>query len=267
MLELYHHGSSVCAAKVRLCLEEKGLSWQGHYVDILKGEQFDPAYLKLNPKHVVPTLVHDGQVVRESTVICEYLDDAFPDPPLKPGGAMDRAKLRIWTKSVDEDLHAGAVGALTFCSSHRHTLLRLPDAELQTFLNSGGDPANRLRKRRWVEDGLQCEDGRLAIFAFDKFTARMEEQLGQTPWLAGGDYSLADMAATPYLMRLEMLKMSNLWEEDRPRVTDWLAQVKARPSFQPALFEYLPDDLLADLNTNGAKAWPEVQAILSEGLA
>ena len=74
MLELYHHGSSVCAAKVRLCLEEKGLEWRGHYIDTLKGEQFDPAYKKLNPKQVVPTLVHDGRVVRESTLICEYLE-------------------------------------------------------------------------------------------------------------------------------------------------------------------------------------------------
>ena len=93
----------------------------------------------------------------------------------------------------------------------------------------------------------------------------MEEQLGETDWLAGDAYSLADTGATPYLMRLEMLKMSGLWEENRPRVSDWLARIKARPSFQPALFEYLPADLLEDMNTNGAKAWPEVQAILKEG--
>ena len=63
MLELYHHGSSVCAAKVRFVLMEKGLDWTGHYLDILKGEHFTPEYLKLNPKAVVPTLVHDGQVL------------------------------------------------------------------------------------------------------------------------------------------------------------------------------------------------------------
>jgi glutathione S-transferase len=57
MLELFHHGSSVCAAKVRVTLAEKGLEWMGHYVDILKGEQFDPSYMKLNPKAVVPTLL------------------------------------------------------------------------------------------------------------------------------------------------------------------------------------------------------------------
>lgn len=56
MLELYHHGSSVCAAKARIALFEKDIPWTGHYLDILKGDQFDPEYRKLNPKGVVPTL-------------------------------------------------------------------------------------------------------------------------------------------------------------------------------------------------------------------
>ncbi|MCG8443862.1 MAG: glutathione S-transferase N-terminal domain-containing protein, partial [Caulobacterales bacterium] len=74
MLELYHHGSSVCAAKVRFALAEKGLEWTGHYIDILKGEQHDEAFRRLNPKTVVPVLVDDGEVITESTVICEYID-------------------------------------------------------------------------------------------------------------------------------------------------------------------------------------------------
>ncbi|MGE3936059.1 MAG: glutathione S-transferase family protein, partial [Rhodospirillaceae bacterium] len=83
MLELYHSGTSVCAAKVRLALAEKQVAWTGHYLDILVGEQFAPAYLKLNPKAVVPTLLHDGFVVRESTVINEYIDETFPATPLR----------------------------------------------------------------------------------------------------------------------------------------------------------------------------------------
>ena len=82
MLVLYHHGSSVCAAKVRFALGEKGIQWQGHYLDILRGDQFAPDYQKLNPKAVVPTLVHDGQVIVESTVINEYIDETFPNVPL-----------------------------------------------------------------------------------------------------------------------------------------------------------------------------------------
>jgi glutathione S-transferase len=105
MIDLYHHGSSVCAAKVRFALAEKGIQWNGHYIDILKGDQFDPAYMALNGKAVVPTLVHDGKVIIESTVICEYLDDAFPNRSLRPSSAYDVARMRLWSKAVDEDIH------------------------------------------------------------------------------------------------------------------------------------------------------------------
>ena len=122
-LDLYHHGSSVCAAKVRFYLAEKALPWQGHYIDILAGEQFDPEYMKLNPKAVVPTVVHNRNVIRESTNICEYLDDVFPENQLRPADPVIRAEVRYWTKAVDEELHP-ACGALTFMASHRHTIGR-----------------------------------------------------------------------------------------------------------------------------------------------
>src|SRR5262249_54993129 len=125
MITLYHHGSSVCAAKVRLVLAEKSLPRDGIYVGILRGDQFDPAYIKLNPKAVVPTLVHDGKVIVESTVICEYLDEVFPTPSLKPNTPEQRAAMRLWTKAVDEYLHP-ACAELTFASCHRYIIGRLP---------------------------------------------------------------------------------------------------------------------------------------------
>ena len=81
MLTLYDFGNSVCCQKVRITLRAKGLAWEAVTVDLFKAEQYDPEYLKLNPKGVVPTLVHDGRPVIESTLICEYLDAAFPQPP------------------------------------------------------------------------------------------------------------------------------------------------------------------------------------------
>jgi glutathione S-transferase len=104
MLQLYHHGSSACAAKVRLALEEKRLRWRSQYVDILAGEQFRPEYLAINPKAVVPVLDHDGALIRESTVICEYLEAAFPEHLIYPTSPTQRAEVRIWTKAVDEEL-------------------------------------------------------------------------------------------------------------------------------------------------------------------
>ena len=88
----------------------------------LGGDQFDPAYLKLNPKGVVPTLVDDDAVIRESTVICEYLDEAFPDPPTTPSDPAGRAEMRLWTKQVDEELHPVCT-VVTFVATHRHTVL------------------------------------------------------------------------------------------------------------------------------------------------
>jgi len=102
MLELYQFNNSVCSQKVRLTLCEKGLEWETHEVNLFTSEQYDPAYLALNPKGVVPTLVHDGKPIIESTLICEYVDDTFPDPKLAPSDPYDRARMRLWSKAVDE---------------------------------------------------------------------------------------------------------------------------------------------------------------------
>jgi hypothetical protein len=117
-LNLYHHGSSVCAAKVRFALGEKNLAWQGHYLDILKGDQFAPEYQKLNPKAVVPTLDHDDNVIVESTVINEYLDEAFPDVPLKPKSPVERALSAPWP-AVPAAPSSGGTGISTAAGTTR----------------------------------------------------------------------------------------------------------------------------------------------------
>ena len=81
MLTLYDFGNSVCCQKVRITLCAKGLDWEPIQVDLFKTEQYDPKYLKLNPKGVVPTLVHDGKPVIELTLICEYIDETFGQTP------------------------------------------------------------------------------------------------------------------------------------------------------------------------------------------
>src|ERR1700733_265030 len=72
MLYLYHGTTSVCAIKVRLTLEAKALPGEGEVLWLQRGDQYRPEYLKLNPNALVPTLVHDGKVIIESTVIMEY---------------------------------------------------------------------------------------------------------------------------------------------------------------------------------------------------
>ena len=266
MLELYHHGSSVCAAKVRLALTEKGLEWTGHYLDILKGDQFAPAYMALNPLGVVPTLVHNGFPFFESTLICEYIDEVFPDPPLIPADPVQRAKMRCWTKAVDEEVHR-ACGPLTFMASHRHTLMRLGPEKLEEFLQS--TPADsvtsdwNVRKRLYIEQGFDAPDASRIVHLYDRYLAKMEADLAHGPWLAGDAYTLADAGMTPYLARLDMLQMQAMWTENRPRLTDWFERIQSRPSYAEAIDRWIPDHLRSDLNTFGGQNWPSVRDILA----
>ena len=270
MIELYHHGSSVCAAKVRFALAEKNVPVdESHYIDILKGEQFDEAYLKINPKAVVPSLIHDGLIINESTVICEYVDEVFDGPSLKPESAYEKTQMRIWTKAVDEQLHP-ACGELTFVCCHRNIIMRLPKDELEEFLASTPDQSVtnkwKQRKQEIVRMGFDAPGIDQTICLYDSYLKKMEDALGQHKWLAGDNFSLADIGLTPYVNRLDMLSMSGMWEGGRfPRVTEWFERIKAMPNFKPCFLDWCPEDLTNDLKNFGAESWPEVQKII--GLA
>jgi glutathione S-transferase len=247
-------------------LEEKRLTWEGVYIDILKGDQFKPDYLKLNPKAVVPTLVHDDKVVRDSTVICEYVEDVYPEHPIRPTDPLTRAEVMYWTKAVDEDLHP-ACGALTFMASHRHTIQALGPDGVKQFL--GRTPPFSVtadwheQKKLYVQHGFNAPGGAKKVELYDRYIDKMEAALKGRDWLAGDAFSFADIAMTPYVSRLDMLSMDGMWRLGRrPGVEDWYIRVQARPSYRPSLLDWLPDGLRHDLKTNGTKSWPEVARIL-----
>lgn len=264
MLELYHHGSSACAAKVRFALEEKRLPWTGRYVDILRGEQFEPEFLALNPKAVVPVLVHDGAVLTESTVICEYLDEVFPEISLMPHAPLERARVRVWTKAVDEELHP-ACSAITYVVSHRHTIRRSGAVSFEEFLSRGAHEgvAARTLKWQWIQHGLEAPGALDKIRLYLAYLEKMEQALAVSTWLVGGKFTMADIAMAPYVNRLAALSMQDLWENGRlPRVAQWFERVRARPSFEPAFVDWMPKELAAEMAANGAKSWPDVRAAL-----
>jgi hypothetical protein len=105
MMILHHGWRSSASRRVRLCLEEKGLAYEGHVVDMAKLEHHSPEYLKINPLGVIPTLIHDGKPLHESGTICEYLDESYPDPPLRPDTAYERGQMRNWIRHIDGLIH------------------------------------------------------------------------------------------------------------------------------------------------------------------
>jgi glutathione S-transferase len=239
MLFLYHAGPSVCSIKVRLVLAEKDLSWDGKILNLQRGDQFHPDYRKINPNAVVPTLIHDGRTIVESTIILEYLEDAFPTPSLMPHEAFTRATARRWMKKIDDYLH-GDCAALTFAIAFRRILQQKTPEELEARFAAIPNPVMRERQREAVWLGLDAPHVTAALRNYDEFIEEMEETMAQSAYLAGDSYSLADAAVASYVNRAAMLKMEGLWSK-RPAVAAWFARMRVRTSFDRAINQYVTD--------------------------
>lgn len=263
MLELYHSNWSICAQKVRLVIAEKGLDVVEHHIDLRAREQQTPAYLKLNPKGYVPTLVHDGRPIVESAIICEYLDEVFPEPPLSPADPVDRAFMRTWTRRPDDGLHR-ACATVTNAIAFRLQWREKPAAEIEKMLAATPDPARRTWRREMIEKGTASPLFVNAVWAYDTLLSDMETALQDHDWLAGDSYTLADVSLTSYLNRVAELQFHPLWEDRRPRVTDWFERIRARANFQNAFGNYPYVDYAAQMAEQGAKRWPRVQEILED---
>jgi glutathione S-transferase len=234
MLELHHAPMSTCSQKVRICLAEKGLDWIDHRVNLAKNENLTPEYLALNPNGVVPTLVHDGRAIVDSSVICEYLDEVFPTPALTPADAFGRARMRGWMRYLEE-VPTAAVRVPSF---NMALIARYKDLDETTFQTTQADirPLRKEFYARMGTKGFPAEDFRAALDNIRKTCARVETALANGPWLLGELYSIADIVLAPSIDRMADLGFAHLWEKDYPRVADWRARMTARPAFQKAYF-------------------------------
>jgi glutathione S-transferase len=243
MLKLYHYWSSVCSQKARMCLAEKALPWESVHVDIFRFENYEPAYTKLNPKAVVPTLDHDGRILIESNVILEYLEDQFPQVRLRPQDAYACAMMRLWVYNSEEMGHWN----VNVCSHNARHAKRLQaagvsDEEVLAAADKCPNPMIGLRLRRRVEVGVSNEEEEEAYAKLDYLLVQMEERLSHGPWLAGPSYSLADVAMAPMINRIEVLPRPEMLDARyRPRVADWWQRIQARPAYQTAFAFKNPD--------------------------
>jgi len=261
-MELYHNDMSVCSQKVRLVLHEKGLKPKEHALNLRLGESMTPVYLKLNPNGVVPTLIDRGRPIIESTVINEYLEDAYPEPPLRPKDPILRAEMRLWTKLPDEGLHA-ACGTISSAIAFRHQYLALSAEELERNLRETPDAARRERKRQSIELGIDAPFVPGALKFYDGVVAKMHEALkGGNAWLVGDAYSLADVSMLPYVVRLEHLALAEMWSKSRPAVGKWLERCRMRANYS-AIQNYINPKYIPLMADKGAEVLPAVRKILA----
>lgn len=195
MIRLYDYQDCPFCQKVRVVLGEKDLEFERIHVDLRKSEQKAPEFLKLNPYGKVPVLIDEDVVVYDSTVINEYLDEEYPNPPLMPEDSAGRARVRLLEDFCDNSFTPPA--GLVLAEVHK------PDAERD---------GERIRK-------YQGEVGRVL--------ARLDGALQGKQFLVG-DFSLADIAFVPRGIILGQLGVE--LDARLHNVAAWIARLRERPS-------------------------------------
>ena len=234
MLELYHAEPAANSMKPLICLKEKGLDFVSHYVNLLRFEQHTPEFKKINPNGQVPVLIHDGAIITESTVINEYLDDVFPDVPLRPSDMVERARMRIWNKFVDE-YFCPALSMIGWHVMVRKVARSLSEIELQEVLDAiplkeQQDKWATVAGDSFSEEQLADSHRKLGVSI-----GKLEKILEASEWIAGPTYSLADVNSYSIVAGVPRLSPENMNEKDTPLSWAWLEKMNQRPAVQAAL--------------------------------
>ncbi|MEH6724689.1 MAG: glutathione S-transferase family protein [Hyphomicrobiales bacterium] len=259
-MKLFHNNNSVCSQKVRVALAEKQLPWDSEHLDLSKNEQSSDEYMKLNPEGVVPTLVDGDMVLRESSVIAEYLDQLSDHNPLAPTAPRDLATMHLWlTRAIE--IHA-AINSLTFATLMRQNQLRdsTPD-EVKAKIAMFPNPQIRSKRLDLYSNGVNSPYVAGALFTLKRMFDDMSVTLETADWLTAGQYGLSDIAVIAYVDRLDRLGMSGLWTESYPKIDPWLRANQARPSYKIAIDDLIPAAAAERSRNVGEEAWPQIKSI------
>ena len=235
MIELYNFSQSTCSQKVRICLAEKNIDWIDRRLVSKDRYHISPEYLKLNPNGVVPTLVHDGTPIIESSVIAQYLDDVFPGVKLSPVDHKLVARMRAWLSFVDQ-VPTPAVRYPSF--QYGGLIKKFQEMSPEEFERSiTRRPLKSRFYRRMGQNGFPLEDIDNALDDIRKTVLRMEFMLKDMgPWLLGETYSLADICVAPLIDRMDDLGYAGLWESDLPGVTNWFSRMAGRYAYSATFY-------------------------------
>lgn len=233
MIELWHEWNSVHSFKVRIVLAEKGLDWASRVVRLLAFEHLQADYLAINADGVVPTMRHDGRLLADSSPLCEYLDDAFPQPPLMSADALGKHAARRWLKYHDDVAHH-ALRDASFQLLYKPRFAAMPAAQLEAAVARHPRPERRKKFLDARTSDIDWSALVAAVHACDAVAARIDAALAHGgAWLLGRDFTLADVAMAPFAERVVNLGIESIWKE-RSACAAWAQRLLARASVQSA---------------------------------
>ena len=239
MLELYHGEPNMYSLKPLIVLKEKNIPFVSHYVDPLQDATYENKFLpseevEMNMEGEGPILVHDGQVMTDSFFMSVYLDDVFPAPVLRPVGAAAHWRILAGVAAFGQ-LLGPAVSTL---GTFRYLAPVLRARGTKTIADILAARSFQERREGWsallaAEDPVELiEDSRRKV---GLGISKTEAILEKSSWLAGDTYSLYDIDVFSMTHCLTGLAPDLLNETTAPRMMNWLARIRARPSVQAAL--------------------------------
>ena len=235
-LHLYHADRSNCSARVRLLLEEKKLPWVSHHINLKKKENISEDYFGINPKGLVPTLVHDGTVVVESNDILAYLETEFPEPGFRDVPDEDQPKIDYWLKSSGES-HLPGIKTLQYYNRVAR-LLEKSDEEYNRYRELQTDPELLKFHAKHGAPGssLTEEDAAGATTLMNEIYEEMDAALANSAWIVADTYTLADISWGP---SITTQKIGGFDFSPYPNVEAWYERVSSRPQFETAFLKWI----------------------------
>lgn len=245
-LTYFHAEPLANSLKSMIPLKEKGLAFESVYVDLHKFEQHSDWFVAINPEGQVPVLDHDGTIITHTSVINEYLEDAFPDVPLRPRDAEGAARMRYWNKFVDEHV----MNHVSMHGWHRMVGVIARGIEGGEFDQLMERIPLLDQRQKWIDARSGFSEALLATATakVEFAVAKVEAQLGRTAWLAGDAFTLADINFYSHCgMMVERMFPEMDIATRAPRLIEWRNRVTTRPAVADALA--MPDHTNPALRT------------------
>lgn len=246
MLKLYRFPGATCAAKVLMALHEKNAPFED--VVLARDDLSKAWYRALNPDGLVPTVVVGDATIVESSVILNYVEDAYPGTSLRPGEALECARMNLWLKRLDDVL--AHLGTMTYAIALRPGFLAQTSGERDAYYASIKDLWVRTSRREAIELGLKAPAVGTAIDALAALQDLAENALADREYLCGA-FSLADISLAPMAWRLEALGLLGS-VGTHPQLNAWWTRVQSRASFGDGVAASAPPELMAGLRAAAA---------------
>ena len=233
-IHLIHFFGSSCSQKARIFLNLKGIKWNSHHLNLAKHENYQPWFLGINPRGLVPVLVHDGAVHIESNDILTYLDDTFTHNQLIP---KDNREQLISSLIEEDDLHLD-IRTLTMRFVFPKFLAQKKPKDIEAYETDEGtvagerDPHKDVELKFWkdyAQQGITDTQAQTAAHNFKTVLDRFDSQLKNSTYLTGEQITLLDIAWFIYVHRLTAATYPI--NEMHPNVYQWFLGLLAKPEF------------------------------------